>query len=759
MKKFDFRKYLTENKFSIGMNEASQDDKYTHIGYGKYKEKGKEKDTNAQTFTKDGDKYVPAGNAKEKGGDDSPDETPKVNIFDKPDKEKNAKPKGDNGQEKEPELPFPEKGKDKVLKQKHKQKWSYEDFNKDHDAFTDYVMDRLDGSDDRREIRKDWEAQYKSKGAEKDWNKFLLKKANERENEKGGINPNDDVGEKSTGETGISSTKLKDLMPNADADAFSGKSDIGKINKKQQREISMKIDKLAELSQQARAAGKNPPNYNLCDITVPGTNLYCDGNKGIKREDMPQFKGKPEAGSPADKLPKDDKGEVDTEPIFKNMLKKKGIKTELTSIPSDSLKATQTELVGAKVAGMTKALEKDPNHPGITAPIYVSRDGYVIDGHHRWAAITSMAIKNGKPAKMDVIVIDADNEDVINTSNKFAQDMGIAAKKAAPTDANQEPTKDSTKQRAGHPQTNKEVRSMIKKSGITPQKLGSKKYKKSMVQTAVSALVDSNFSKEARELIAKIENKPEFANDPMKTQPEGGFSNPKYAEWKKNSVFGSEYYNPEDDVDELGRDISGKADWDGEEAIDAISFDLKMNGFKELASQMQSIFENTKKSISLKGILGESILASKEIAHYTGTRESAVTDFIETHNINGDKLAAFVRKGKMKERMMIVSAIAGKPGNKIQKMIISKFGNTNEIALKESARSISQIAGEISRDWKNVNYAAKPYLQAMFSMDKITDTYGMDSGRGIVVRFLSNASQWRGETAKDIKTELKKMLK
>ena len=74
-------------------------------------------------------------------------------------------------------------------------------------------------------------------------------------------------------------------------------------------------------------------------------------------------------------------------------------------------------------------------------------------------------------------------------------------------------------------------------------------------------------------------------------------------------------------------------------------------------------------------------------------------------------------------------------------------------------RSISQIASEISRDWKNVNFAAKPYLQAMYSLDSINDKYGLDSGRSIVAYFLSNASTWKGEKAKEIKKELIAMLK
>lgn len=77
--------------------------------------------------------------------------------------------------------------------------------------------------------------------------------------------------------------------------------------------------------------------------------------------------------------------------------------------------------------------------------------------------------------------------------------------------------------------------------------------------------------------------------------------------------------------------------------------------------------------------------------------------------------------------------------------------------LKEP-RPLSQIARDIYRDWKSVSPSAKPYLEAMLTLDSIDDNYMMDSGRSIVAYFLSNASQWKGENAKRIKAELKKML-
>jgi hypothetical protein len=73
--------------------------------------------------------------------------------------------------------------------------------------------------------------------------------------------------------------------------------------------------------------------------------------------------------------------------------------------------------------------------------------------------------------------------------------------------------------------------------------------------------------------------------------------------------------------------------------------------------------------------------------------------------------------------------------------------------------SLSSIARLIRANWKKVNYAASPYLSAMASLHSIADSYGYDNGKGIVRYFLSNASSFRGETAKAIKAELNRRLK
>ena len=73
------------------------------------------------------------------------------------------------------------------------------------------------------------------------------------------------------------------------------------------------------------------------------------------------------------------------------------------------------------------------------------------------------------------------------------------------------------------------------------------------------------------------------------------------------------------------------------------------------------------------------------------------------------------------------------------------------------ARPIYEIAADIKADWKNVNYAAVPYLDAMAELNSINDAYYYDSAKSVVSYFLANARSWRGEKAKEIKAELKSL--
>jgi hypothetical protein len=75
-----------------------------------------------------------------------------------------------------------------------------------------------------------------------------------------------------------------------------------------------------------------------------------------------------------------------------------------------------------------------------------------------------------------------------------------------------------------------------------------------------------------------------------------------------------------------------------------------------------------------------------------------------------------------------------------------------------TSRPLHAIALDIQRDWTKPNYAAVPYLNAMRALSDISDRYYYDDAESVVRYFLSNATSWRGDKAREIKAELKAML-
>ena len=73
----------------------------------------------------------------------------------------------------------------------------------------------------------------------------------------------------------------------------------------------------------------------------------------------------------------------------------------------------------------------------------------------------------------------------------------------------------------------------------------------------------------------------------------------------------------------------------------------------------------------------------------------------------------------------------------------------------KTVRPLHVIARDIYQAWPKVNYAAKPYLEAMRDLSSINDRYGYDDARSIVLYFLSNAASFKGDQAKLLKLELK----
>ena len=78
-------------------------------------------------------------------------------------------------------------------------------------------------------------------------------------------------------------------------------------------------------------------------------------------------------------------------------------------------------------------------------------------------------------------------------------------------------------------------------------------------------------------------------------------------------------------------------------------------------------------------------------------------------------------------------------------------------------RQIHEIAREINDDWrligKGVSPYARPYLDALHTLETAEDNYYADSADSVIRYFLANAATYRGEKAKQLKSELKSLLK
>lgn len=89
---------------------------------------------------------------------------------------------------------------------------------------------------------------------------------------------------------------------------------------------------------------------------------------------------------------------------------------------------------------------------------------------------------------------------------------------------------------------------------------------------------------------------------------------------------------------------------------------------------------------------------------------------------------------------------------------------TAKITPAPLTRSLAEVAREVARDWNGkpagMYFGAVPYVRAMAYLDTadLSDTFGDDAADDVVLRFLSNASTWRGPVAQRVKAELRAAL-
>lgn len=191
----------------------------------------------------------------------------------------------------------------------------------------------------------------------------------------------------------------------------------------QPEQVATLVDKLASVARQMAAEGKKAPTYDLCNVSVSGTNLFCAGNQGYSRIQMPQLKGIASEGSKAaTELQPDVRGETDISGKFGDYLTSKGVDITDTSEDVSHLRASQAELNGAKVGGIAEAVR---NGKLADEALLVSRDNYILDGHHRWAAQVAAELRTGQTLSTRIRRVDMNIVQLIHESKAFAKDWGL----------------------------------------------------------------------------------------------------------------------------------------------------------------------------------------------------------------------------------------------------------------------------------------------------------------------------------------------
>lgn len=146
---------------------------------------------------------------------------------------------------------------------------------------------------------------------------------------------------------------------------------------------------------------------DLANLTVEHTHVFA-GGMNIPRDQMPQI---------PDALRED----------FIASLKTQGISTSQETVSPSSLYPTQNQIDATKVGGMLAAYDKGTLN---VQPILVSQDDRVLDGHHRWAALTAADVST--PAKgdikMPIVRIHAGHQKALDVMLDYAHAHGVENK-------------------------------------------------------------------------------------------------------------------------------------------------------------------------------------------------------------------------------------------------------------------------------------------------------------------------------------------
>lgn len=141
----------------------------------------------------------------------------------------------------------------------------------------------------------------------------------------------------------------------------------------------------------------NGPVLNLASLQISGKgneNMFQVNARDIARRDMPQLSAR--------------RGEWKA---FSDQLGKRDIQGIEEHVDPRELKATQNELDSVKVASMYRDVKRGTIDP-TKGLLFVSEDGAILDGHHRWAGFAAAAA-SGDDVKVPVLRVSADIDEML----------------------------------------------------------------------------------------------------------------------------------------------------------------------------------------------------------------------------------------------------------------------------------------------------------------------------------------------------------
>jgi hypothetical protein len=169
------------------------------------------------------------------------------------------------------------------------------------------------------------------------------------------------------------------------------------------KQPNIKPHELGILLDQMRGMGKEHSTVDITEVRINGTKLIGADGLGYTRDQMPQI--------PDDMRQK-----------FFDYLDKKGIGNSAEKVDPTTLQPSQKEIAGPHTGDFYHDMDgKIPQDK----TILVTKDNYVLDGHHHWAASVAVALDDPSQ-KMSVIRLDANAKDLIALGNKFDDENGIA---------------------------------------------------------------------------------------------------------------------------------------------------------------------------------------------------------------------------------------------------------------------------------------------------------------------------------------------